>query len=586
MESKNKKDNAKQGAQKQRSDADKGLDIQENFPSLLEKSKALKDEANQDIKNSLDRALEKYKKALKIFLDNIPKLVIQESDFILEWKMTLSSEEQKQAKELFAIIFSNCSLIYLQKDKPLMAYFYAYFSHWCNLAFLKANLRKARAMIDLLYVHEADGLLHEMKEKTNDNQLLKEIDSMLEEVPKIIAECAAPKTVIQFLTNDLTWSLEKSYQGPYKLVDLPGKGRGVCAVRDISRGETVLIDKGIVYKGKQADFCYHFLKHLDNREDLKALFLNLFICNESPESKLHEEDSKEDNNDRELLKDKSKLKWKNLTNEEIDNFLDKVQRYSFQVNENAGVFPSLGLFNHSCDPNTSLWTANDMAMMLAQRDIKKGEEICISYVGLTGGKAHRKSLLSSYRFECDCQRCKGTGGWKEKEAQLTGLRCPKCNVEVACNDEKKFKCPNGCWECGLSDYKALDEKTNEKLEDLLEWGDKNDNSKLKLAQETVKTVESQFSQYHFNRGNALRVLARFHAFRKEEKEFLQCFFEVVKIIEFFSNPDYRTMVTSMLYELCLNFGREPSTEELAPFLNFGLTLDVTKGLWKKTTGGK
>ena len=131
----------------------------DDFNSLLERSKALKDEANQDIKVSLDRALEKYHKALLVLLKNIPKLVLDKNNFVLDWKTNFTQDEEKQAKELFAVIFSNSSLIYFEKKKPLIGYLYANFSLWCNEAFFKANLRRARAMIDLLYIHEAEELL-------------------------------------------------------------------------------------------------------------------------------------------------------------------------------------------------------------------------------------------------------------------------------------------------------------------------------------------------------------------------------------------------------------------------------------------
>ena len=42
------------------------------------------------------------------------------------------------------------------------------------------------------------------------------------------------------------------------------------------------------------------------------------------------------------------------------------------------IFPSM--FNHDCSNNSQHWTENSVLNLTLQRDVKKGEEITISYI--------------------------------------------------------------------------------------------------------------------------------------------------------------------------------------------------------------
>lgn len=563
---------------------------QANFNALFDKSKDLKDEANKNIQTNLKTALDKYQQSLKVFLKALPKYVTEKSQFALDWKVTLTPEEETKVKEHFATIFSNCSLVYLQRESPLIAYYNANFSIWCNESFYKAYLRKARAMIELQYVHEAQDLLKDLQGKPDLEQFQQEINDLLESIAKLIKEYSSPEKIVQFLRQELNWSIEKAYKGPYSLVNIPGRGRGVCATRDIARGEILLIEKGIIRKGDYLEFSSHFLYQLDNREDLKALYMNLFSCEDLPDVKDQKENKEVDEaytKASAALNDGSKKKWKNFSSEEIDSYLKKLQCYTYKVNEEPGLFPTMCLFNHSCDPNTSLWTAGDMALMLAQRNIKKGEEIFIYYTRLMDDLSLRRAALLKYKFVCDCPRCQEKGEWKEKEPQLTGIRCPQCRTEMSSDAEGIFTCPKGCSKCDHSYLEAIDVKANKALDVLLECAEEDeDGSKFKLLLETLETIEREFGHYHHNRAYALRIKARYHAFRKEEKEFQETLAEILKVLEFFANPDFRPMITQILYEVYINFGRGPNGKELEALNNFGLSVEATKLLWSKSFGGK
>ncbi|KAI1468651.1 uncharacterized protein F4812DRAFT_458178 [Daldinia caldariorum] len=69
--------------------------------------------------------------------------------------------------------------------------------------------------------------------------------------------------------------------------------------------------------------------------------------------------------------------------------------------------PALAMVNHSCIPNAFVQFIGRAAILHAYREIKKGEEIEISYIESTVHRSQRQEALKTrYRFECACPRCK------------------------------------------------------------------------------------------------------------------------------------------------------------------------------------
>jgi hypothetical protein len=77
-------------------------------------------------------------------------------------------------------------------------------------------------------------------------------------------------------------------------------------------------------------------------------------------------------------------------------------------NDVAAVFNELSRINHACNPNMmTVWNEDYETMTaIALRDIRKGEELTISYLGgLTGFEARQRHLKEVYNFECGCGLC-------------------------------------------------------------------------------------------------------------------------------------------------------------------------------------
>ncbi|KAH8885128.1 SET domain-containing protein [Thozetella sp. PMI_491] len=75
----------------------------------------------------------------------------------------------------------------------------------------------------------------------------------------------------------------------------------------------------------------------------------------------------------------------------------------------AGIFlePSLAMVNHSCIPNAFVSFDKRAAFLRAEREIREGEEIQISYIDYTLPRSARQGALRAYHFECTCPRCEG-----------------------------------------------------------------------------------------------------------------------------------------------------------------------------------
>ncbi|PMD28840.1 SET domain-containing protein [Hyaloscypha variabilis F] len=69
--------------------------------------------------------------------------------------------------------------------------------------------------------------------------------------------------------------------------------------------------------------------------------------------------------------------------------------------------PFASMINHSCQPN-SWWTFNGSEFQLrAVRDIPTGEELSISYIGITASyRSRQENIIKDWGFECSCLLCK------------------------------------------------------------------------------------------------------------------------------------------------------------------------------------
>lgn len=83
------------------------------------------------------------------------------------------------------------------------------------------------------------------------------------------------------------------------------------------------------------------------------------------------------------------------------------QTNCMEMDDGAAVFPHAARFNHSCKPNANFsWNPNiEKETIHIINDVKKDEEITLSYCDMTHDKKQRAWELKHYGFSCDCPAC-------------------------------------------------------------------------------------------------------------------------------------------------------------------------------------
>lgn len=72
----------------------------------------------------------------------------------------------------------------------------------------------------------------------------------------------------------------------------------------------------------------------------------------------------------------------------------------------SALYPIISQLNHSCVPNATIQHAGDArGVVYAQCDIKKGEQLFISYINEDQGYDDRHDDLKEYGFNCKCRKC-------------------------------------------------------------------------------------------------------------------------------------------------------------------------------------
>ncbi|KAL2315375.1 Histone lysine methyltransferase Set6 [Schizosaccharomyces pombe] len=115
-------------------------------------------------------------------------------------------------------------------------------------------------------------------------------------------------------------------------------------------------------------------------------------------------------------------------------------------------FDSLGMcldtilcrLNHSCDPNCQIIFDGAIVQLVSKRDIKKDEQLFISYIDIRLPKSIRqKQLLKKYFFSCYCPRCENDHTTKETDGSkwMGRLRNSKSLM-------KNLAMARDLWSCG------------------------------------------------------------------------------------------------------------------------------------------
>lgn len=118
----------------------------------------------------------------------------------------------------------------------------------------------------------------------------------------------------------------------------------------------------------------------------------------------------------------------------------------------GAVFPTLALFNHSCEPGVVRYFCGAKIVVRAVKNIKKGEEVSENYgpIFTTVPKEKRRAdLKDQYWFDCNCVPCEQT--WPLYEEMTENYMRFKCDSDRPCPNvvAVPYDCKEFMVQCGL-----------------------------------------------------------------------------------------------------------------------------------------
>ncbi|KAI1103008.1 SET domain-containing protein [Jackrogersella minutella] len=169
---------------------------------------------------------------------------------------------------------------------------------------------------------------------------------------------------------------------PFHVDEVPGKGVGIVADRNIRKGEVILV--------RTPALMVQTAPHVEMEQGARDVLYNIAV---------------------DKLPEKGNALFMGQMGRDIH---DKIETNCFQVyidgaNESGshlGCYPEISRFNHDCRPNIHYRIVNMTHTTVAARDIEAGEELSISYIELKLSREERRSRLRRWGFECSCSHCR------------------------------------------------------------------------------------------------------------------------------------------------------------------------------------
>ena len=185
------------------------------------------------------------------------------------------------------------------------------------------------------------------------------------------------------------WTRHKRLCVPVVIAQVPGKGKGLLACRDIKAGEMILKDKIVVTwpRSNMASEEYLFNQIEALPQSDKESFWKLTCMKQF-----------EDNGNKSFR-------------QAIGILRNNAMTYN-QTRDNVDLCLALALINNSCSPNcatNALLENPNFREVRAVEDIRKGEEITVPYENsymYHNTEERQKRIKENWDFDCICERCK------------------------------------------------------------------------------------------------------------------------------------------------------------------------------------
>ncbi|KAL9000403.1 MAG: hypothetical protein Q9169_000920 [Polycauliona sp. 2 TL-2023] len=194
----------------------------------------------------------------------------------------------------------------------------------------------------------------------------------------------------------------------YEVRATASKGLGVFATRDITRGTRIMSERPLLRCSRKPPFILIAFCQIPVDDQKQFLSLSTHFTKDNIAQLEDQLRSFQDN-----FLGVGDPNPVTLTIEQQANIVDIFATNCFGTHdlqagdEYSAVFADACRINHSCLPNVRHgW--NDILgheTVHAVQDIKAGEEIVTTYIGVPRDRAGRQSDLSPWGFQCDCRAC-------------------------------------------------------------------------------------------------------------------------------------------------------------------------------------
>lgn len=173
----------------------------------------------------------------------------------------------------------------------------------------------------------------------------------------------------------------------FKAVDLPGKGKGLVATRDITQGELLIKERPLFRVPLQtssspSQLIWASVQELDQSARKAFMKLSYVKFPKEADPQMHPEEVA----------------------------LAIFQTNAVSAGDAVGIFPRMARLNHGCAGSFNsmyTWREDEGVLVVhALKNISKGQELLTTYFNTKQPKAQRRAYLAErYGFECKCSVC-------------------------------------------------------------------------------------------------------------------------------------------------------------------------------------
>jgi len=177
--------------------------------------------------------------------------------------------------------------------------------------------------------------------------------------------------------------------------DIPGKGKGYIANKNIQTGEVVLFDTAFV-SSKEVNLCIPAsMRNVTALLKKEKEYPNFYRTHIDTLAR-HDECKATSAVMGDRGAEAKKILDANVFGVDSRKHIDE----GWSV-----LFPRASLFNHSCDPNAVVDASPHFGAVRAIRMIKKGEEVTVAYLDVFLSRAERQDKFDKRGFYCACSKC-------------------------------------------------------------------------------------------------------------------------------------------------------------------------------------